>query len=152
MAETGAGQFDLFFRRFWEDEDVLVLSTTAKLLFIWTWTQPTAPIGGLYRCTREEMANAIGVGWDLGTLDFHLMELQRKPLVLYDDQNEVIFVCRRAEYAARSERAIARMRAEYARAPASPLRDEFARMYGAFLDLPTLPPPTRGRAASPEPR
>lgn len=128
--------------KMWRDRDFMALSTDARLLFIWSWTNDAAGVSGLYRASVLDLMHA------LGPLDHHAEDatlarvqaalaqlLVPKPLLMYDADHEVIFVVSRARYANRSPRAALLMRDEYERVPACPLRDEFSRRYWQELGL-----------------
>jgi hypothetical protein len=123
----------------WNDADFLALGTDARLLFIWSWTNPDAAICGLYPTSVRRMALAIDSGseqrdrqLDALRVTQALDELARKPMVRYDYDNEVLFVLQRAKHANRSPKTAIAMRREYERCPASPLKSMFARRYPAI--------------------
>lgn len=144
----GRGEaFAIVQRRVWSDKAVVALSTDARLLFVWSWTNERANIAGLYLVAPGAMALALGEQTDFGFFEgkrpaddrVHLAldELAVKPLVAYDYDVGLLWVVSRAAHAARSDKAIRMIRQDYDAAPRSPLKDKFARRYGERLGLHT---------------
>lgn len=131
--------FAMFETATWFDGPFLALSADARLLFIWTWTNPAAAICGLYEATLEQMALALPglpaegeralTTPEVERLDRALVELADKPLVVYDYDHAVIYVPTRAAKANRSPKVLTAMQREYRRCPFSPCRDMFAERY-----------------------
>lgn len=125
----------------WEDGPFLALGGDARLLFIWSWTNPGATICGLYPATLEEMAVALPDVPEgplpeevVDRLDAALMELAAKPLVAYDYDNQVLWVLTRAAKANRSPKVLVKMQREFGAVPWSPLKDQFAARYPAIAN------------------
>jgi hypothetical protein len=129
----------------WDDEAFAALDTDARLLFLWSFTCREATICGLYTTSLRAMGRAIATppdstaAWrELEDRVFAALEqLAVKPVLLYDDNSEVVWVVNRARHANRSPKTAAAMRREFVACPPSPLRDQFAQAYGDALGLPT---------------
>ena len=122
----------------WRDPAFRELSTEARLLFVWSWTNEHAAICGLYTASERQVRAAIGEsanGRAGDVVALALEELGRKPLLAYDFDAEVLWVVNRAAHANRSPKTAVAMRREYERCPPSPLRDAFAARYGHALNL-----------------
>lgn len=130
-----ASPFVLLHKDIWRDPDFHELSSTAKITFVWTFSNPQAALSGLYHTSLRAIARDLG--HDLTVVEATLDELANKPLVKYDPNQEVIWVVNRAEYASRSARAVAQMQREvYAmRLSLSPLVGEFVARYGKLLGI-----------------
>ena len=132
-----AGSFAMVERGFWSDETVGGLSTDARLLFLWSWTNPRATIAGLYPVGQGPMRAALDRPDEArgARVRDALAELDAAGLVRYDDENEVLWVVNRARYANRSPATVKGMEREWRECPPSPLRDAFKRKYGRVLEL-----------------
>lgn len=128
-------RFTLVENAVWEDPDFKRLSTDARLLFLWAWTNPNAAICGLYHTSETHLLKALEPGAEKDRLYPAMVELADKPLVLYDFNNEVVWVVNRARHANRSEGVAKRMQREVEACPESPLVDNFMAMYGQMLAL-----------------
>lgn len=117
----------------WTDPDFALLHEDAKLLFLWSWTNPKSTICGLYEVSVRAIMRGIGAGDD--QVRRGLRQLAIKPMVKYDAINEVIWVVNRAHYANRSPKVAVAMQREVLSCPESPLLEEFAAMYGDRLAL-----------------
>lgn len=131
-------EFAILQTEVWSDPAFVELTSDARLLFLWAWTNPDAAICGLYTVSPRRMRQALGAmhgdpvsAWQ-PAVDSKLKELARKPLVLYDDENEVLWVPSRAQHSNRSAKAAAVMVKEFQRCPPSLLRDAFAERYPAL--------------------
>lgn len=138
----GADGWEMVQRRTWIDPAFTELSADARLLFLWSWTGPTNALCGLYhvspRMLERALAERRGPDADDSLRERvrgALIELARKPLVLYDDDAEVIWVVSRAKHANRSPKVRVLLAREVESCPASPLKDEFLRVHGARLGL-----------------
>lgn len=127
--------WEMFQLKTWLDEDFEALSTAARLLFIWSWTSPASSICGLYEASPKRLRRALGR--DHEQLGDALKELARKPMVLYDDDAEVLWVVNRARHANRSPKVAVAMRREFEAVPACTLKDQFAEMHGKAIGLTT---------------
>ncbi len=142
MAHSGRGEWEQFWKRVWRKESFTRLSVPARLLYIWSWTHEDSALCGLYGVSPRQLERALAErdgGSDAGlrrAVVEALRELAVKPLVLYDDDAEVLWVVGRVEHALRSPTQAVRMLREYEACPASPLKEQFTRKYGAKLDLP----------------
>ncbi len=136
----------------WEDEPGFaeIESADARLLFLWSFTNGQATICGLYGVSLRRMTQAfVRPTADRAEKDAAIDRVEaalavlgevgaeKKPLVVYDYDNEVLWVVNRARHANRGVKTNAAMRNEYERCPTSPLKDEFAARYGDELDLRT---------------
>lgn len=137
----GANGWEMVYRGTWRDGAFLELSTDARLLFLWSWTNPDAALCGLYSASPRMLERALEER-DGGSDDElrarvagALRELARKPLVLYDDDAEVLWVVRRAAYANRSPKVQVLLQREVAECPPSILKKRFLRAHGARLGL-----------------
>lgn len=140
MAKPGKGEWELFRKAVYRKPSYRELSTDARLLYLWSWTHEGAALNGLYEISPRKLESALEhreapdpalrqrVGGALG-------ELARKPLVLYDDDMEVLWVVGRVDHVNLSPTTAVRMRREWERCPPSPLRHQFAQRYGAVLGL-----------------
>jgi hypothetical protein len=120
----------------WTDPQFLDLGTDARLLFLWALTNGRAACG-LYPASVLDLERALGEGQGArGARVVHaLAQLGRKPQLLYDDDNEVLWLVNRARHANASPRAARLMRSEWESCPRSPLRDLFHARYGQMLQL-----------------
>lgn len=130
------------FRRIWTDEKFLALSCSARLLFVWTWTNDRAGPSGLYRPSAAEGARVVAstsrVASPPEALGFALAELRRAELVRFDDATGLLWVVNRARYVEeqRPSRAMRqRMLREYEAAPPSPVKTAFRSRYRGELAL-----------------
>lgn len=130
-------------RELWSDEEgFLLLSTDARLIFLWAFTGGKATMCGLYPASLREVASALEQP-DPDRWKEHLEprvrgaleELARKPMVLYDEGWEVLWVVNRALHANRSPKVRTGMRREFRECPPSPLKEAFRTRYGGMLDL-----------------
>lgn len=145
MTPPPRAAFEVVYEQVWTDEAFLDLTTDARLLFLWSWTQPRAAVCGLYSVATAELEAALGWNAELSPrqdanararrVRDALEELARKPLLLYDADGPVLWVVNRARYANISGRVAAMMRREFRSCPASPLKGEFERRYRATLRL-----------------
>lgn len=140
MSGRGVEGFELFQRRTWIDPAFVELSPDARLLFIWAWTGPTNALCGLYHVSPRMLERALAERRGPDDLLRErvrqaLVELARKPLVLYDDDAEVIWVVSRAKHANRSPKVRVLLAREVEACPTSPLKEEFLRIHGARLGL-----------------
>lgn len=140
MARPGKGEWELFQKKVWRRPSFLELDADARLLYLWTWTHENAALCGLYEVSPRKLESALEHrdAPDAGLRDrvaAALQQLARKPLVLYDDDMEVLWVVGRVEHVNMSPTGATRMRREWERCPPSPLRDQFAHRYGAALGI-----------------
>lgn len=122
----------------WRDKAFTELSVTAKLIFLWSWTSEQSRISGLYRVTRKELASPAVQTWDTEAdqlLEDALGELEQKPLLLYDDAVEVIWVVNRVKHANTSERHSLWIYEDFKRCPECELKTAFKRRYRGVLKL-----------------
>lgn len=137
----GADGFELFHRGTWNDEAFRELDADARLLFIFTWTAPVTALCGLYHVSPRQLERAFAERPGPSSTELRdrvrvsLQALAVKPMVLYDDDSEVLWVVNRARYANRSTKVRTLLQREVAECPPSPLRDEFLKVYGGLLDL-----------------
>jgi hypothetical protein len=124
----------------WTDSKFMSLSTEARLLFLWAWTNDKAAICGLYECTVKQMIRGLGHGVaefpeedDQERVAMALRELHDAGMVRYDEDNEVLWVINRVKYANVSARAARHMQREVRSCPDSPLVMAFLKKYGAEL-------------------
>jgi hypothetical protein len=134
------GRFEMVDSQMYGDPAYRELSTDARLLFIWSWTNPQSTICGLYGCSVRQMQLALGdtrLGMEpmsdrvLAALE----QLARKPLVEYDEDNEVLWVINRVRYANRSPKVARAMQKEVEKCPPSPLIERFVAQYGRTLGI-----------------
>ena len=144
MARPGRGEWELFQKRVWARPSFQALNADARCLYIWSWTHPGCALCGLYEASPRKLASALGPvdGSVSGAQALRsrvraaLVELAAKPLVLYDDDFEVVWVVGRVEHANLSPTTATRMRREWEECPPSALKEQFARRYGAALQIP----------------
>ncbi len=125
----------------WTDPAFLELSTDARNLFMWAWTAPGNALCGLYHVSPRKLEHAFAQ--EPGPSDpatrervrTALIELARKPLVLYDDDAEVLWVVSRAKHANRSPKVAVLLKREVEECPPSPLKDQFLKAHGSRLGL-----------------
>lgn len=135
-----AGAWEYFGKAVWHRPAFRALTADARLLYFWTWTAPGRPLSGLGPASPRALERALGDADGADPLlrervRVSLVELARKPLVLYDDDNEVLWVVGRVDHALRSPAMAVRMRREFDQCPPSPLKDRFVAAYGRTLDL-----------------
>jgi hypothetical protein len=131
------GRFAMVECATWDDPQFQSLGTDARLLFLWSWTNPRAAICGLYHASERMLRRAIS-DQPLAEVErtwAALEELAAKPLLKYDAEAEVVFVVNRAKYANRSPKVAQRMQTEVEACPSSPLVGEFVNRYGEMLKL-----------------
>jgi hypothetical protein len=121
--------------KLWTDEAVRELSADAKLLFIWSWTNPQSNMAGLYQVSVRSMQRALQEKpiADEERVIAALDELARKPLALYDYDNEVIWVVNRAKHANRSPKCVTAIQRHVGLIYDSPLKAQFTKRYKALL-------------------
>jgi hypothetical protein len=125
----------------WTDAKFLRLSTDARLLFMWSWMPPHSNACGLYKCSLRDLEVALGSSPSddtqgrSGRVEAALDELAGAGMLLFDHENEVLWVVNRVKYAARTAKAVAWMQKELRRVPASPLVDEFISRYARMLSI-----------------
>jgi hypothetical protein len=127
------GRFVMVECAIWTDPDFAALSADAQLLFLWSWTNPKAAISGIYEVSVRAMSRLFGN--DSLRVRYALDELARKPMVRYDQENEVLWVVKRAHYANRSPKVAVAMQREVLSCPDTPLLKEFTAMYGSRLAI-----------------
>jgi Rieske Fe-S protein len=118
--------------KMWDDPAFVPLSTQARLLFIWSFTNSASTVSGLYKTSTENMGQALteyGRDVDIAVIESALAELARKPLVKYDWDNEVIWVVNRVRYAVTNEATRKKAQYEVDACPESPLKHEFAAVH-----------------------
>lgn len=124
------GEYTQVFKVLWDDPAFRALNADARLIFLYAWTSDRASIGGLHVASPRDLWRAVSD--DLPTAsrwERALDQLQAKPLLLYDDDAEVVWVVNRAKYANVSPRTQRAIQREYRRCPDSPLKTRFARRY-----------------------
>lgn len=131
--------FTMVLARTWRDPAFIDLGSDARLLFLWALSNPDAAMCGLYRATPTQMANAlqrdgIPAGSTVARVAVALDQLEVKPLALYDEQTQVLWVVNRARHANRSPACAEHMAREIARVPECILRRRFRRAYPGLLD------------------
>lgn len=135
------GQWEMFHKQVWLRPSFKALSSDARLLYLWSWTNPNATMAGLYECSPRDLARALAdcngnPGAELeARLGEAMAALAAKPLVLYDDEAWVIWVVGRVDHALRSPTQAKAMRREYEECPPSPLKGRFLSTYGELLEL-----------------
>lgn len=123
----------MFWKRVWYKPSFLALSTDARLLYIWSWTNPDASLSGLYECGPRKLARVLRD--DAQATGRALRELEVEPLALYDAAAEVLWVVGRVEHVLRSPTQAVRMGRDFAACPPTYLRQQFAVKYGKLLNL-----------------
>lgn len=116
----------------YEDPHFLALTAAARSLFLWALVGPESNAAGLFHATRFELTTGMGTGADL---DATLAELEAKPLMLYDEPAALVWIINKARYANRSPKVAEVIRRQWQQAPRSPLRDDFANVYGPRLGI-----------------
>lgn len=144
MARPGKGEWEMFYKRVWETGSFRALGTDARMIYLWSWTSPgPGRLAGLFQASPTQLAQALGDADSLfgprQRVASALRELAVKPLLLYDDEAEVLWVVGRVEHALRSPTQRVRMQREFVACPGSPLKDRFAATYGAQLQLMEVP-------------
>lgn len=136
-------EFALLETETWRDGDFCALTSDARLIFLWAWTNPHAAICGLYRLHGDPARSLLrAIGPCDPPLELHariecaLGELEQKPMMLLDPRAGVLWVCERARRSLLSAKAQKIMLKEYARVPDSPLKEAFADRYGEALGIP----------------
>lgn len=127
--------------KLWTDAKFLSLSTDARLLFIWSWMPPHASICGLYGASIKQLSRALGASEyvpsseSAGRVRRALGELRERQMLLYDDENEVVWAVNRVKHAPSTPQTVAIMQQEVLACPESPLVDVFIERYGRQLGL-----------------
>jgi hypothetical protein len=136
------GDWVMLEQAIWNDPAFVELDTDARLIFLWSWSNPEAALGGLYHASEKQLVLALSSNGtvlsgdpthDASRLAAALEQLSRKPLLLYDDQAEVLWVVNRARHANRSPKVAVAIQREFDRCPPSPLKDRFQRKYRGLL-------------------
>lgn len=141
MAKSSRGEWEMFHKRVWSTSSFRALTTDARLLYLWTWTNEDASLAGIYEASPRQIARALadvsGPPDEQMTdrLAAALRELSQRPLVLYDEDAWVLWVVGRVEHTLRSPKVAIRMRRDWEECPASPLKQRFADTYGERLGL-----------------
>lgn len=125
--------------KLWSDPAFIELSYQAQILFIWSWTSDRSRIGGIYRVTRKQMVGeALGLQWSEEAdqmLEEALEELERKPLLAYDDEHEVIWVINRAKHANTSETHADWMYRDWLALPDCEIKKAFKKKYPGIIRM-----------------
>lgn len=128
----------------WSDPDFEALSPQAKLVFIWSWTNPRCGMAGIYKVSHRTIAHECGIAPE--SVDDVLEELACAALVLYEDS--VLWVRSRVKrLRSRSPQMAKAVAKDLNNVPASnPLRGRFLDYYGSdpwlkatLKDTPTGP-------------
>lgn len=142
--DNGLG-FTMIHRVISRDDHFLHLGDDARLLFLWLMIDADSAVCGLYSISEKRMAKAFRDG-STERVTKALDELaavkpagyrEPKSMVLYDPDNEVVWVVNRATYANRSPKMAVKMQKEVAACPPSPLVEQFVRAHGRMLSLRT---------------
>lgn len=123
-------------RSVWKDRDFRQLGSDARLLFLWSWTNPQASICGLYVATAFDLQLALAeppADWQ--RVLTALEELDAKPLLLWHEETEMLWIPSRVRHANRSPKVARAMQKEVDGLPASPLLERFIDQYGKQLGL-----------------
>lgn len=132
------GEWEQFQKKVWRRESFRALSPDARLVYLWSWTNPDhANLSGLYSASPRQMERALADDSPelRERLRAALRELSKEPLVLYDNDNEVLWVVGRVDHVLKSTTQATKMAREYEECPSSPLKDKFCRTYGKKLSL-----------------
>jgi hypothetical protein len=78
----------------WSDPDFAALTPQAKLLYVWTWTNPRCGMSGLYKCALS--APALETGMELRDVEDAIEDLDNARFVFYEDG--VFFVRTRVKH------------------------------------------------------
>lgn len=115
----------------WDDPAFRELGPDGRLIFLWSWTNPDAAIGGLYHASLRQIARALSDDAPLERAERALRgELAAKPMIVYDFEQEMLWVVTRAAHANRSPKVAVAIMREWERcAPASDLKAMFAVRY-----------------------
>lgn len=135
-----ADGWEMFNRRTWTDPAFVELDTDARCLFLWSWTGPQTALCGLYHASPRMLERALSADERSSPalrerVRVALLQLARKPLALYDDDAEVLWVVSRARYANRSPKVAVMLRREVQACPPSPLVRKFLAAYGEQLGI-----------------
>ena len=137
-------RFAMLHAQTWADEKFLALSDDARLLFVWSLSQPDASVCGLYTCTTREMAAAFQENpthplTQGQRVQLALRELAEAGMVQYDPEWQHLWVVNRVKYQATSStrnynpKAIRLMRTEVNNMPDCPLRRRPAGQVGGHV-------------------
>lgn len=112
----------------WADEQFLDLTAGAKLLYVWSFTNPLCGMSGLYRVARRAIAFELGV--TIEQVDKALGELREQRFLVYADG--VLFVRSRVKHLRMKTVQIAKsIAADVERLPSDhPVRQAFLAEYG----------------------
>jgi hypothetical protein len=126
------GTYSILLHETWTDDAFEELRYPARLLFLWSFTHsPAASLTGLSHASPVRMMNVHGFTTD--ELHSALEDLERKPLAIYDERNEVLWCVNRAAYALRSERSVKQALTVVRNMPPSPLLDAWRRRYAEAI-------------------
>jgi hypothetical protein len=118
---------------FWTDEAIIDLDDDASgalALFMWSMSNgPCASLTGLTEASRRKLARVPCVH----DVDQALARLAAKPLVLYDDDAEVLWCVNRADYSIKSWKQAAGALKWVESFPPSPMVVMFKERYGSKL-------------------
>lgn len=128
----------MLYKRVWRTPSYRALGPDARLLYLWSFTNPEgANLSGLYHASPRQLQRALGEEAGLRErIAAALEELAVRPLVLYDEDGEVVWVVGRVEHTLRSPKQAVKMIREYGECPDSPLKLMFRKQYGETLKLP----------------
>lgn len=130
------GDWEQFRKRVWRRGSFVKLTPMARLLYLWTWTSPDyGNLAGLYSVSPLQLERALADegDWRREAVAAALQELAEKPLVLYDEGNEVLWVVGRVENVLKSPTQATRIAKDFEACPPSPLREKFVATYGELL-------------------
>jgi len=111
----------------WIDEKFSNISPQAKLLFLWTFTNPKAGSSGLFSFNDDVCQNETG----LSDRELHnsLKELTKTDRLRYDEKNNIIWVVNQFKHVPKSEKIIEAIIREMDNLPKSILVDAFRDKY-----------------------
>lgn len=89
-----------FHREVWDDADFNKLGADAKVIWLWAWTSPSASNTGLVRASHRSLARVLHRQGRVTTqrVKTALRQLAAKPMALYDEEWEVLYVPTRTRW------------------------------------------------------
>jgi hypothetical protein len=136
QGKRSSGEWEMFRKVVWVRPSFVELGVDARLIYLWGWTSPEATLSGLIRASPRQLARAIAdAEVPVERLARALHQLARKPLALYDDVAEVLWIVGRVEHVNRSPKVATRVVREWETCESPVIREQFAELYGEKLGL-----------------
>lgn len=140
LSASGRGKYSNVLHELWDDAPIRELSADAKLLFLWSFTNSAcASLTGLTPVSPRKLRRVLHEAPLAAEkrIESALDELARKPLVVYDWDQELLWCVERTKHVNSSPKVaigVANWFASISASHPSPLLAKWKRRYGALLD------------------